>query len=51
MRFALGMNATEIGERLGRSEPAVPALRHTGRRRPCAEPARLEAARMVCAAA
>lgn len=51
MRFVLGMTATEISERLGRSEPAIHALQHKGRRRLRAELARLEAAPMVRAAA
>jgi RNA polymerase sigma-70 factor, ECF subfamily len=51
MRFVLGMNATEIGERLGRSEPAVHALQHKGRRRLRTELTRLEAAPIVRAVA
>jgi RNA polymerase sigma-70 factor (ECF subfamily) len=51
LRFVLGMTADEIGERLGRSEPAVHALQHKGRRRVRQELVRLEAAPTVRAAA
>jgi RNA polymerase sigma-70 factor, ECF subfamily len=51
LRFVLGMSADEIGERLGRSEPAVHALQHKGRRRMREELVRLEAAPTVRAAA
>lgn len=51
MRFVLGMRADEIGERLGRSELAVHALQHKGRRRLREELVRLEAAPTVHAAA
>jgi RNA polymerase sigma-70 factor (ECF subfamily) len=51
LRFVLGMSANEIGERLGRSEPAIHALQHKGRRRMREELARLEAAPTVRAAA
>jgi RNA polymerase sigma-70 factor (ECF subfamily) len=51
LRFVVGMSADEIGERLGRSEPAVHALQHKGRRRMREELVRLEAAPTVRAAA
>lgn len=51
LRFVLGMSHDEIGERIGRSEPAVHALQHKGRRRMREELVRLEAAPTVCAAA
>jgi RNA polymerase sigma-70 factor (ECF subfamily) len=51
LRFVLGMSADEIGERLGRSEPAVHALQHKGRRRMREELVRLHAAPTVRAAA
>jgi RNA polymerase sigma-70 factor, ECF subfamily len=51
LRFVLGMPAHEIGERLGRTEPAVHALQHKGRRRLREELTRLEAAPTVRAAA
>lgn len=51
LRFVLGMRADEIGERLGRSEPAIHALQHKGRRRMREELVRLEAAPTVRAAA
>jgi RNA polymerase sigma-70 factor, ECF subfamily len=47
----MGMSADEIGERLGRSEPAVHALQHKGRRRMREELVRLHAAPTVRAAA
>jgi RNA polymerase sigma-70 factor, ECF subfamily len=51
LRFVMGMSADEIGERLGRSEPAVHALQHKGRRRMREELVRLHAAPTVRAAA
>ena len=51
LRFVLGMAAHEIGERLGRTEPAVHALQHKGRRRLRDELVRLQAAPTVQAAA
>jgi RNA polymerase sigma-70 factor (ECF subfamily) len=51
LRFVVGMSAGEIGERLGRSEPAVHALQHKGRRRLRSELERLDAAPIVRAAA
>jgi RNA polymerase sigma-70 factor (ECF subfamily) len=51
LRFVLGLSADEIGKRLGRSEPAVHALQHKGRRRMREELVRLEAAPTVRAAA
>jgi RNA polymerase sigma-70 factor (ECF subfamily) len=51
MRFVLGMKADEIGQRLGRSELAVHALQHKGRRRLREELVRLEAAPTVRTAA
>jgi len=51
LRFVLGMSADEIGKRLGRSEPAVHALQHKGRRRVREELVRLQAAPAVRAAA
>jgi len=51
LRFLLGMSADEIGERLGRSEPAIHALQHKGRRRMREELVRLHAAPTVRAAA
>ena len=51
MRFVLGMSAGEIGERLGRSEPAVHALQHKGRRRMREQLVRLGAAPTVRVAA
>ena len=51
LRFVLGMSASEVGERLGRSEPAVHALQHKGRRRLREELVRLHAAPTVRAAA
>jgi RNA polymerase sigma-70 factor (ECF subfamily) len=51
LRFVLGMSADEIGERLGRSEPAIHALQHKGRRRLREELVRLEAAPTVRVAA
>ena len=51
LRFVLGMGADEIGERLGRSEPAVHALQHKGRRRMREELVRLHAAPTVRVAA
>lgn len=51
LRFVLGMSADEIGERLGRSEPAVHALQHKGRRRMREELVRLQAAPTVRVAA
>ena len=51
LRFVLGMSAEEIGRRLGRTEPAVHALQHKGRRRMREELLRLDAAPTVRAAA
>ena len=51
LRFVLGMSADEIGERLGRSEPAVHALQHKGRRQMREELVRLHAAPTVRVAA
>ena len=51
LRFVMGMSADEIGERLGRSEPAVHALQHKGRRRMRDELVRLHAAPTVQMAA
>ena len=51
LRFVLGMSADEVGERLGRSEPAVHALQHKGRRRMREELVRLHAAPTVRVAA
>lgn len=44
LRFVVGMSAKEIGERLGRTERAIHALQHRGRRRMRDELTRLEAA-------
>lgn len=44
LRFVLGLSAGEIATRIGRSENAVHALQHRGRRRLQAELVRLEAA-------
>lgn len=44
LRFVVGMSTKEIGERVGRSEPAINALQHRGRRRLRLELTRLEAA-------
>jgi RNA polymerase sigma-70 factor, ECF subfamily len=44
LRFVLGLSAREIAERIGRSENAVHALQHRGRRKLQAELVRLEAA-------
>jgi RNA polymerase sigma-70 factor, ECF subfamily len=51
LRFVVGMSASEVGERLGRTEPAVHALQHKGRRRLRDELVRLQAAPTVYAAA
>lgn len=51
LRFVVGMSTQEIGERLGRSEPAINALQHRGRRRLRLELTRLEAAPSARAAA
>lgn len=51
LRLWLGMPADEVAERIGRSEPAVHALQHKGRRRMREELARLGAAPTVRAAA
>ena len=50
LRFVLGLAPGEIAERLGRSENAVHALQHRGRRRLQAELVRLEAAPVAAAA-
>ena len=47
LRFVVGMSAKEIGERLGRTERAIHALQHRGRRRLKDELTRLEAAPTV----
>jgi RNA polymerase sigma-70 factor (ECF subfamily) len=44
LRFVLGLGAGEIAERMGRTENAVHALQHRGRRKLQAELVRLEAA-------
>lgn len=44
MRFVMGMSAREVAEELGRSEPAVHALQHRGRRHLREELTRLESA-------
>ena len=51
LRFVLGMSADEIGERIGRSESAVNALQHKGRRRMREALVRLHAAPTVRLAA
>src|SRR4051812_41984252 len=51
LRLMVGMSASEVGERLGRSEPAVHALQHKGRRRLRNELVRLNAAPTVRRAA
>ena len=51
LRFMVGMSASEVGERLGRSEPAVHALQHKGRRQLRNELVRLDAAPTVRQAA
>ena len=51
LRFVVGMSASEVGERIGRSEPAVHALQHKGRRQLRNELVRLDAAPTVRAAA
>lgn len=51
LRFVVGMSASEIGQRLGRTEPAVHALQHKGRRQLRSELVRLNAAPTVRAAA
>jgi RNA polymerase sigma-70 factor, ECF subfamily len=51
LRFVVGMSAEEIGRRLGRTEPAVHALQHKGRRRMREELSRMDAAPTVRAAA
>jgi RNA polymerase sigma-70 factor (ECF subfamily) len=50
LRFVGGMTPGEIAERMGRSENAVHALQHRGRRRLCSELERLEAAPAAVAA-
>jgi RNA polymerase sigma-70 factor (ECF subfamily) len=50
LRFVLGLSASEIAERMGRSENAVHALQHRGRRKLQAELVRLEAAPAAAAA-
>ena len=47
LRLMVGMSASEVGERLGRSEPAVHALQHKGRRQLRNELVRLDAAPTV----
>lgn len=44
LRFVGGMSVKEISERLGRSEPAINAVQHRGRRRLRVELTRLQAA-------
>src|SRR3954469_5349973 len=51
LRLVVGMSASEVGERIGRSEPAVHALQHKGRRQLRNELLRLDAAPTVRAAA
>ena len=51
LRFMVGMSASEVGERIGRSEPAVHALQHKGRRQLRNELVRLNAAPTVRVAA
>ena len=51
LRLVVGMSASEVGERLGRSEPAVHALQHKGRRQLRNELVRLNAAPTVRQAA
>ena len=51
LRFVVGMSASEVGERIGRSEPAVHALQHKGRRQLRNELVRLDAAPTVRQAA
>jgi RNA polymerase sigma-70 factor, ECF subfamily len=51
LRLVVGMSASEVGERIGRSEPAVHALQHKGRRQLRNELMRLDAAPTVRAAA
>jgi len=50
LRFVVGMSVKEIGERLGRSESAINALQHRGRRRLRGELTRLQAAPSAMAA-
>jgi RNA polymerase sigma-70 factor (ECF subfamily) len=47
LRFVVGLTPGEIAERLGRSENAIHALQHRGRRRLRQELIRLEAAPAV----
>jgi RNA polymerase sigma-70 factor, ECF subfamily len=51
LRFVVGLSPTEIAERIGRTEDAVHALQHRGRRRLRAELALLGAAPAALAAA
>jgi RNA polymerase sigma-70 factor (ECF subfamily) len=51
LRLVVGLSASEVGERIGRSEPAVHALQHKGRRQLRNELMRLDAAPTVRAAA
>jgi RNA polymerase sigma-70 factor (ECF subfamily) len=51
LRLVVGMSASEVGERIGRSEPAVHALQHKGRRQLRNELIRLDAAPTVREAA
>jgi RNA polymerase sigma-70 factor (ECF subfamily) len=51
LRLVIGMSASEVGERIGRSEPAVHALQHKGRRQLRNELIRLDAGPTVRAAA
>jgi RNA polymerase sigma-70 factor (ECF subfamily) len=44
LRFVIGLSIKEVAERLGRSEPAIDALQHRGRRRLRLELTRLKAA-------
>lgn len=44
LRFVVGLSIKEVAERLDRSEPAIDALQHRGRRRLRLELTRLEAA-------
>ena len=46
-RLIVGVGASEVGERIGRSEPAVHALQHKGRRQLRSELVRLDAAPTV----
>jgi RNA polymerase sigma-70 factor (ECF subfamily) len=50
LRFVLGLSAGEIADRIGRSENAVHALQHRGRRKLQSELVRLDAAPAAAAA-